>query len=142
MFRLVLSDEAKEDLQQLFTKEPHAARLIAALIEQASKSQDLLDIFSTQHYGQYEVGEFHVTQLHVHQQQGRNIWRIKHWELERIGLKYRIVYALDSFSSRYHVLAICQRGELGDYKDETKPRIQRIIKAYNRLGIRPISPRR
>ena len=140
MLRLVLSDEAKDDLRQLFTAEPRAARVIAALLEQAGTDQRLLESFSIQDYGAYHTEQINVVQLVHHQRQGRNIWRLKDWGLEDIGLKYRIVYALDSFSSRYHILGICKRGDLGNYKDS--PAARRIMAAYNRLGIRDITARR
>ncbi len=106
MFRLIISDEATDDLRQLFAAESRAARVIAALLEQAATDQRLLESFSIQDYGAYQSEQINVVQLAHHQRQGRNIWRLKDWGLEEIGLKYRIVYALDSFSSRYHILGI------------------------------------
>ncbi len=141
MFSLCISDEAAEDLRGLLKTVPEAGRVIAALLQQAKSSQELLDIFSVQGYGAYESGDFHVTQLFVHQQAGRNIWRIKDWRLERIRLQYRVVYAFDGFSRRYHVLAICHRNEI-DYNNDANPRTKRIVAAYNRLAIRSIAPRR
>jgi hypothetical protein len=66
------------------------------------------------------------------QRLGRNLWRLKHWDLEGQGKRYRVVYALDPRVSRYYVLGVFPREFNYESKDA---RTRRVIAAYESLGI-------
>lgn len=61
---------------------------------------------------------------------GRDLWRLKVWDLEDKGLRYRIVYAFMPRDRHYHVLAIAPREF--DY-DDNHLLSQRIFRAYQEL---------
>lgn len=56
-----------------------------------------------------------------------NLWRLKLWDLEDFGPKYRVVYAFEPKKKHYHILAVAPRRF--DY-DQKHPITQRIIDAY------------
>ncbi len=60
------------------------------------------------------------------QREGRNLWRLKLWDLEKNGLRYRIVYAFVPSKQHYHVLAIAPRSF--DY-EESNPISQCVFRA-------------
>lgn len=118
----------------LKAREPKAAATIAALLEQAKADQGLLDAFTVHDFGVDRTETIHVQQITTQQRRGRdrNLWRIKIWSMEDAGIKYRIVYALDPRVSRYTILGIVPRSF--NY-DESHPLTQRIVAAYDSLGI-------
>ena len=61
---------------------------------------------------------------------GRDLWRLKMWDLEKKGLRYRIIHAFIPSKQHYHVLAIAPREF--DY-DADHPISQRILHAYQAL---------
>jgi len=69
---------------------------------------------------------FHVSKLQALWRKGYDLWRIKAWDLERQGYRYRIVYAFETGKSRHHMLAIAPREF--DY-DPDHPLSRRILAA-------------
>ncbi len=134
VFTLCYHPNARTDLAELRRRQPAAAAAIAALLEQAAADQDMLDSFTVHDFGAHGQADYHVARLAEQQGAGRdrNLWRIKIWGLEDQRLHYRIVYALDPRISRYTVLGIVPREF--NY-DESHPLTQRIVAAYDDLGI-------
>lgn len=130
MYHLFIHDDAEDDLEQLFDDDSETAARIVALLQELEGSQDLLDRLTKRHFGAYQTEDFHVDEWVDQQRRGRNIWRIKIWDLEDKGIRYRIVYAFVPNKHHYHVLAIAPRGFDYDAKD---PISQRIITAYEDL---------
>ena len=130
MIALFVHDDAKADLLALRDSDPQAAGGILALLEQLEGDPDLLDRLTQHDYGAYGPADFHVSKWQSQWQKGRNLWRLKVWDLEEKGLRYRIVYAFEPRKQHYHVLAIAPREF--DY-DEKHPISQRILRAYEEL---------
>lgn len=130
MFSLIIHDDASQDLRELRSTEPQAAGRILALLEQISGDQDLLDRLTDHDFGARSSQNFHVSKWQGQWLQGRDLWRLKVWDLEETGLRYRIVYAYLPRKRQYHVLAIAPREF--DY-DESHPIGQRILRAYQDL---------
>ena len=130
MIALFVHDDAKADLRALRKTEPQAAARIVALLEQLEGDPDLLDRLTQHDYGAHGLADFHVSKWQAQWQKGRDLWRLKVWDLEEKGLRHRIVYAFDSRKLHYHVLAIAPREF--NY-DEIHPIGQRIIRAYEEL---------
>lgn len=131
MFRLFIHDSAQADLEKLWSSAPTVAARITVLLEECQGSQDLLDRLTQQGFGaNRSTADFHVSQWFDQQQKNRNLWRLKAWDLENQGLRYRVVYAFIAQKHTYHVLAVAPREF--DY-DERHQLTQRIIRDYEEL---------
>lgn len=130
MIALFVHDDATADLEALWETEPQAAARIADLLEQLEGDSDLLDRLTQHDYGAYHSADFHVSKWQEHWRKGRDLWRLKVWDLEDKGLRYRVVYAFKPREQHYHVLAIAPREF--DY-DTSHPISQRILRAYQEL---------
>jgi hypothetical protein len=127
---LYVHDDAKADLLALREREPEAAGRILALLEQLEGDADLLDRLTQHDFGAYHSEDFHVSKWQDQWRKGRDLWRLKVWDLEDKGLRYRIVYAFQPRKHHYHILAIAPREF--DY-DENHPISRRILKTYQEL---------
>jgi mRNA-degrading endonuclease RelE of RelBE toxin-antitoxin system len=130
MIALFVHDDAKRDLRDLLTREPQVAGRILALLEQLEADPDLLDRLTQHDYGARGASDFHVSKWQAQWRKGRDLWRLKVWDLENQGLRYRIIYAFDPSRHHYHILAVAPREF--DY-DENHPIGRRILLAYQGL---------
>ena len=48
------------------------------------------------------------------------LWRLKFWDLEKSGLKYRVIYLYNWPDRSYNVMAVVHRDSF-DYDDPTDP---------------------
>ena len=112
------------------THEPRAAARLLALFEQLEGDPDLLDRLTQHGYGAHRSADFHVSKWFEQWNKGRDLWRLKVWDLEDKGLRYRVVYAFTPSKHHYHVLAIAPREF--DY-DASHPLSRRILRAYQEL---------
>lgn len=85
----------------------------------------------TQHdFGSYHSADFHVSKWVEQWKKGRDLWRLKVWDLEDKGLRYRVVYAFVPGKLKYHVLGIVP----GDFNyDAGNELTRRILRAYEDL---------
>jgi len=130
VFRLFVHDDAERDLEKLWDEAPDAAARIGVLLQELEENQDLLDRLTQHDFGDYRTGEFHVSKWLNQWNKGKNLWRLKIWDLEDKGLQYRVVYAFLPSRSQYHVLGIVPREF--DY-DPNHELSRRIIAAYENL---------
>lgn len=130
MIALFVHDDAVSDLEALWESEPQAAARIAVLLEELEGDEDLLDRLTQHGYGDRGYDDFNVSKWFEHWNRGRDLWRLKIWDLEDKGLKYRIIYAFIPRTQHYHVLAIAPREF--NY-DTSHPISQRILRAYEEL---------
>lgn len=96
---LFIHEDAVADLRALRRTELQAAARIAALLAELKGNPDLLDRLTQHDYGAYHSADFHVSKWQAQWRQGRDLWRLKMWDLEDQGLRYRIVYAFIPQSS-------------------------------------------
>jgi plasmid stabilization system protein ParE len=132
VYSVVIAVAAKEDLAAIAKDDPETEAEIVAVLHELRGNQQLLDALTIKDYGLTRDAPFHVDSWSAQQRQGRNLWRLKIWDLEDIKIRYRVVYALDPRISRYFILAVLHRDF--DY-DEKYPRVQQLLAAYDRLGI-------
>ena len=132
VYSLVVHEDAEKDLDELWEIDETATADVVVLLEQAACDQGLLDNLTARDFGRHRSEDIHVDRWVEQQRKGRNLWRLKIWDLEDRGIRYRVVYALDPRISRYHVLGVVERGF--DY-DESDERTKRILAAYDELGI-------
>jgi len=129
---IVLHRGARADLETLWDEDPDAAGAIYALLQEIKGNQALLDALTTHDFGAQGTKRFHVSEWTAQQRKGRNLWRLKVWELDEQGIRYRVVYAFDPRIRRHFVLGIVDR----DFNyDESDPRTRRILEAYDRIDI-------
>lgn len=131
MVKLFVHDDAKQDLAELVrTKKLETAAKITALLEQLDADEDLLDRLTQHGFGDEGGALFNVSQWFEQQHQGNNLWRVKHWDLERKGLKYRIIYAFVPLKQHYYILGILPR----EFNYEPEHELtKRILEAYGEI---------
>ncbi|MEW5891005.1 MAG: hypothetical protein AB1768_18645 [Pseudomonadota bacterium] len=130
MFQLFVHDDAEGDLERLWGEAPEAAARIAVLLEEVEGNPDLLDCLTQHDFGSYHSADFHVSRWVEQWKKGRDLWRLKVWDLEDKGLRYRVVYAFVPGKLQYHVLGIVPRDFNYDVGNELT---RRILRTYEDL---------
>ncbi len=130
MISLIVHDDAAADIKSLFDSEPDTAGCVVSLLQELKGDPDLMDRLTQIDYGAYETAKFHVDAWWAEQKKGRNLWRLKIWDLENQRLPYRIIYAFEPMLKKHHVLAVVNRDF--DY-DKDHPVTQRIRNAYDEI---------
>jgi len=124
--------DAVADLDGIWESDPEAVAVIEALLQEAKANPLVLDTFTVHQFGEERVEPYRVSRWVGQQNQGRNLWALKIWELEDGWPKYRIVYAFHPQTHVHSVLGVFTRDF--DY-DESDPRTQRVLRVYDRLNI-------
>jgi hypothetical protein len=114
---LEVHDDAAGDLERLLAiRNNHAVQLFA-LIEQLGLDEALQDKLLDHGYGRNGTAPIDVSRWHsANRKDDAPLWRLKFWDLEDIGLRFRIIYIFDYTSRTFWVLAVAPRDEL-DYDD-------------------------
>ncbi|GIK35879.1 MAG: hypothetical protein AMXMBFR45_01730 [Gammaproteobacteria bacterium] len=130
MPKVVFHTDSKTDLAAIRADDHRPAARILALMEQAKSDQELFDRLTQHDYGQAGTADFHVSRWESQQNnEMRNLWRLKLWELEELGIRYRVVYAFEPLTRTIAVLGIARRREF-NYEDDAFT--QRVIECYDR----------
>lgn len=130
VLRLFVHDDAEDDLNALWDEAPEIAARITVLLEELEGNQDLLDRLTQHDFGAYGSRDFHVSKWVEQWRKGKDLWRLKVWDLEKSGVRYRIVYAFVPGKGQYHVLGIVPR----DFNYEADHELsRRIFAAYENL---------
>lgn len=124
--------DAANDLRQLMAHDNVAAGKIAALLQQAKCDPGIIGSLLDHDFGADHSTAYHVSKWSQFWNIGYNIWRLKIWEIPKGSLPYRLVYAYEPGTLRYHVLAIAHRNF--DYERDHEI-TKRILKTYKELGI-------
>ena len=90
-YRQFIHKAAQADLDAIWEIDPRSAGVLAATLRQIKHDQRLLDSLTVRGFGAYETEAIHVDRWLEQQRLGRNLWRLKHWELESRGRRYRVV---------------------------------------------------
>jgi len=130
VYSLVVHTDAEDDLEELWRTAEDVAAAISVLLDELQGSQELLDALTVHDFGARGSEDFHVSKVSKFWDNGKDIWRIKIWDLEEQGLRYRVIYAYERGKKRYYVLGILPRATAYDSND---PRIRRILSAYEDL---------
>jgi hypothetical protein len=134
VYKLQVAKRALQDIEEIYSRDRVGAARIRAILQEVNGSQRLLGALTSRDFGLAKDEKFHVSAWQAQQKQGRNLWRMKVWDLEAQHLRYRIVYALDPRNSCHYVLAVLEREF--DY-DDTHPRVRELLELYDRLDIPP-----
>lgn len=132
VYRILIATAAKADLAAIGSGDPDSEAEIVALLQELKGSQTLLESLTVEDFGLARDASFNVDKWDQQQNKGRNLWRLKIWNLEDLGTRYRVIYAFDPRSGCYYILAVLHRDF--DY-DEKHPRVRQLLDSYDRLGI-------
>lgn len=134
VYKLTIHQDAEADLDALWTSSPVAAADIAVFLEELAEDQWLLDRLSQHGFSLRAdpdpTSNIDVSRWQRYWNRGKNLWRVKLWDLEAIGLQFRIVYAFVPETSRYHILGVLPRSF--NYESDS-PYTIRILAAYDGL---------
>lgn len=125
---LLHRDEA-DDIGRLRRRQPRAVTRLLALLGEVSTTPDLVDRLTQAEFGADATGPFHVSRWVSQQRQGRNLWRLKVWDLEQIGIRYRVVYAFEAATGDIFILGVTPRRDF-NYADDAFTR--RVTACYDR----------
>ena len=131
MSRFWVHEDAIADLEGIWEIHAKSAAYIQALLEQLAADADLRDRLTQEDFGVPGLHPFHVDPVAEHQDEGRNIWRLKVWKADKT-LRYRIIYAYDHTKDTYCVLGVLPRNFTYDSSSE---RVREIVARYDELGI-------
>ena len=127
---LKLHSDARSDLESIYREDRAASARLLAMLQQIAADPDLMDRLTQHDYGAYETQTFHVSRWQGQWQKGKNLWRLKNWDLEAQGLRYRVIYAFRPRQQEHIILGIVPR----DFNyDSNHPVSQRIFTAYDHL---------
>lgn len=130
MYRLSLHPDAKSDLDELWDTDEISAARIETILQEIQHDQNMLDMLTVHNFGIHHTQPLHVSKWLEFWNVGINLWRVKLWDLEDKGLRYRIVYAFMLGKQQYYVLGILPR----DWNyDENHQLTKRIKRAYDSL---------
>ncbi|WP_027967296.1 hypothetical protein [Halomonas halocynthiae] len=130
MLQLFIHIDAQQDLEDLWEHDEDAAAYIEAMLEEIKGDQRLLDDLLIHDLGKYKLPgqQYSVSKWLRLWNRGKDLWRLKAWELEDSGKKWRVVYAYIPSQAAHYVLAIAPR----EFNYDTDhPISQRILAAYD-----------
>ena len=129
MFSLSINDSAENDLDDLYKKDKDAWSIVTVLLETIKEDQEILDLLTVHNHANDIFGISKWLSQHAKK---NNLWRLKAFEPEGWGIRYRILYAFDPSQHHYYVLGVLSRDIC---YDESNERVQRVIREYADLDI-------
>lgn len=127
---------AAADLEALWQTDPIAAADLEVFVQEAQDDPWWLDRLSQNGFN-LEGDPDTIVNINVSWWEAlwrgkprRNILRLKRWELERLGHRYRVIYMFEPAQLRYTILGFVPRAF--NY-DRRHPYTQRILAAYDEL---------
>lgn len=130
MLRLQIHEGVETDVLDIAIREPVVARRVAVLFEQLRGDEKLLSRLLEDRYGEPGDTFFSIRKWVAQWDKGRDLWRLKDWTLQELGLHYRIIYAYLVESRCIYILAVVPRSFNYDEDSEIG---REIIKRYQRL---------
>jgi hypothetical protein len=134
LYKLNILPIVKEDIRAVSVVSRNAASGLIALLEQLRTDQDLLGYLLKHNHGEPEKDLFNVSKWQEYWRNGYDLWRLKLFDLENVGLRYRVIYAyaLENRIQTFYILAITHRDFNYDPNHEIT---KRLIHSYVELGI-------
>jgi mRNA-degrading endonuclease RelE of RelBE toxin-antitoxin system len=108
LYKLAIHQSAKDDLVAL-AKAPPTAVVAAKVLELARELRANPSLLANLLDHGYTTEDIDVSKFQEFWRQRLDLWRLKLWELEDAGLKYRIIYAYKIDSLCFHILAVVHR---------------------------------
>lgn len=131
-------DDATADLRHIRTTDPRGFYRLVALIEQLKADPALGHKLLEHGYGDDRSEAISVRKWGSVQSRVERlpVWRLKSWDLERAGLRYRLVYLYYWRDRSFNILAIVSRDEM-NYDDPNHPLRKRITRTIRDEFPRP-----
>ncbi len=129
MPRVLLHRDATHDIGQLRRRQPGAVARLLAVLDEIATNPELVDRLTQADFGMYGTAPFHVSRWAGQQRQGRNLWRLKVWDLEQVGIHYRVVYAFEAATGDIYILGVTPRRHC-NYTNDAFTR--RVTACYDR----------
>jgi len=98
-------------------------------LQEIKADERLVDSLTIHRFGKAGGEKIGVTKWLAHWYAGRALWSLKIWELENMGIRYRVIYYFAPLET-FYVLGIVPRSF--DYDDD-HPLTKRILAAYDAL---------
>lgn len=108
MYRIAIHRSAGDDLKALAADDSTqvvAAKVLELVRELRANPRLLGNLLD---HG-YRTEFIDVSKFQAYWRQRLDLWRLKLWELEDAGLKYRIIYAYSPDTNYFHILAVVHR---------------------------------
>lgn len=131
MLTLSFHPDGARDLASLQGFRPKVADRILATLEEIKADKSLLDALTTHGFGEAKDEKFRISKWLSQWRRGRDLWSLKIWELEDMGIRYRVIYCYMPDELAYYILAITPRDAA--YGDDTDELTTRILQAYASL---------
>lgn len=126
---LALHPDAKADLEGMV---PSEASLIAVILAELENDPKLAANLTDDGFDENGEGPYGVKKWARLWGQGLDIWRLRLWKAEWLGLNYRIFYAYLRTQQRFYILAVVPKDQV-DYDDSNHHLAIRIRAAYDGL---------
>ncbi|MEY3881518.1 MAG: hypothetical protein RIQ94_2314 [Pseudomonadota bacterium] len=121
-----IHDDATEDLKKILHANRDDAIKLLAFIEQLKADSNLIKKLLEHGFGDDKSELISVKKwLSVHKIERQPVWRLRAWNLEQQGLKYRLIYLFNWHDKSHYIMAIIHRGDF-DYDDPNDPIRKRI----------------
>jgi mRNA-degrading endonuclease RelE of RelBE toxin-antitoxin system len=130
--RLEVHEHARDDLERLRALYPKVVARVLVKLQEIKGDPIQLAALLEHGFGRNRDEEIDVKKWLEFWRRGKDIWRLKFWELEDVGLKYRVVYAYVPDELTFYVLAVVHRS-LINYDDTQHELAQRVLADYQTL---------
>ena len=119
-------EDAVADLREVQRLRPKVFGRLMALIEQLRADFELSGKLLEHNFGSGQDEDISVSIWHnITRVERVQVWRLKAWDLEQRGMRYRLIYLYRWRDQSYTILAVVPRGRI-DYDDPNHPLRQRI----------------
>jgi len=122
---LTIHKDAAGDLAQLKRDVPGVHARLVALLTQIKSDEKLLAKLLDHGFGKARDEQISVSKWFT---PGKDLWRLRYWELEQFGWNYRIVYVYLPEQVRFVVMGIFPRDGF-DYDDPSNPLHRRVLES-------------
>jgi hypothetical protein len=81
MPRLLIHSDAEQDLDDLAVANPKLAARVVLLLREIAADTNLMNMLTVHGFGADEREPFDVSRWQAHWREGKDLWRLKFWEL-------------------------------------------------------------
>jgi len=122
---LSFHSDVRADLAAIKAADPDAHARVVALFQQLKADPRITEKLLDHGFGANGSEEISVNKWMDRWKKGLDLWRLKSWDMESLGLRYRAIYLYLRGEARFVVMAIVKREDF-DYDDPQHPIRKRI----------------
>jgi hypothetical protein len=121
-------NDAVEDLREIRASDPKSFGKLYALIEQLRADPLLAPKLIEHDFGADRAAPVSVMQWHrAWKVEKVPLWRLKFWDLEKSGVRYRLLYIYDWRARTHYIMGVVARAKF-DYDDPNDPIKLRVVR--------------